>query len=155
MKNISRWLVEIPYDGPTSWAMDHFILGREGLTDWGRFRQALREVAARRTDDPNERPSQRLRRDRELAHFELRATELGDQLEREHGQLTEGLINSLDEDHWTAKARLMVAMDLLTMGRISPTTADMMLALCPVARASLLDLTGLNPLQLQAEVVKA
>ena len=144
--SIEKWLEEVPFDGPTPWAMDSFVIGREGLTDWGAFRQALREVSLRRGQPSSPR------RDRELAHFERRAREFGERL----GELTPERIDELDRDHYHKRAQLMVAVDLLTIGRVSATTVDLMLALKPEARAKLLDLAKCrDEMKLQALVVAA
>lgn len=148
--SLDIWLESVPYDGPTAWAMDRLVLGREGVTRWGEFRQALREVAMRRAQPAG------ARRDRELAHFERRAEELGEALTGAHGQLSEAVCDRLDREHVETKARLMVALDLFTSGRVSPGTADLMLALDPPARTALLDLMRTpDATRLEAEIVSA
>jgi hypothetical protein len=131
--------------GMSKFQLERFVIAREGLTAWGRYQQALRELATRvdslkrdyialkraevPRSDPIDAEEAALNADtirRTIAHRENEAQvclaiveELRPQFE---GEIDE---DALDAERWEAKIRAIAATDLFTTGRIAGTTVDL------------------------------
>ena len=132
----------------TEFQMDYFITGRSGETDWGKYRQALRELEKRHRalEDLYHELAQKereLRRhkaliadtEREFARFYEQASILKDLL----GELDDEMKARLDAQEWEAQARAKMAKELMAHGRLSDRTLDLLVSLPREMKTRLVD----------------
>lgn len=138
--------------------IDRFILGEHGVTPWGIYRQALRELASRwdalkadalaimehrcAIETAEDWGVGKVIRAKARSAIETIERTMRDRMRefcrfyavasslmpRFEG-LTEEVREALDVDEWAARARLKAGRDLIVYGQVSPETRDLVFAL--------------------------
>lgn len=143
--------------------IDRFILGEHGVTPWGIYRQALRELSSRwdamKTDaiaimehrealegSPGRVVGKMVRVKarsaietiertmRDRMREFLRFYAIASALRPRFDGLPEEVREALDVDEWAARARLKAGRDLIVYGQVGPETRDLIFALPPGSR---------------------
>lgn len=147
---ISSLLTRFCPSGPSQYQLDRMILGMQGLTAWGAFRQSLREIQGRqnaladinhrltrrlfrrlRKSDREHLESERSRITKELLHLTRRCWEMHGQLTAQHGTLDTLVTARLEADYWAARALRTALLEKACMGTITPSTLESIMALQP------------------------
>lgn len=103
--------------GHSDFQVEHFIVG-QGVTDWGKYKQALREIHGR--VQAHKKAGADPEKDREYRLLVKIAQELKERI----GELDEGKRAVLEADFWITKIKLMLALDYYATGRPSRESMD-------------------------------
>ncbi len=104
--------------GHSDFQVEHFIVGG-GITDWGKYKQALREIHGRLQS--HKKAGGDPEADREYRLLVKLARELKGRI----GDIDEGKRAALEADYWVTKIKMMLALDYFAYGRPSREAMDM------------------------------
>lgn len=110
--------------------LEHFVIGQNGLTTWGKLKQTMREIAARvnaavsdATVDIDQQGAyfnaRQDARNAEIAWLRNRAEDFHAQLVHENGPLCDVVIERLETEFYVTKLVLQALMEKATSGVVS------------------------------------